>query len=739
MEEIQTLQQINVLGDTTLTGQINVTNDSNSTSFTSGSIVLAGGLGIAKDVFVNGISHTTNMHLLDASGTTVANQYFNGTTWKIENQVGNENKTLDIAQSAVTLNQTTPATSTVTGAITVVGGISTQDNVWARGNIVGTNTIMTSSMPSGAVSSVKNGIVFNSNSGLVNDNSGNLFVGVNTNHFGIRNNPTQGGVIKINTDASENSVFDFSTIASGSTGQTSLLTIDQNGSVKVASSTNSNSTTSGVLQVAGGMAVAKNVNVGGTLSLWDGANSGTINETSATLNISSTNINLTGNVQVNGNVQISGNVTLNGSSVSGSSSNSSSTSQSDSNILDDCILHTHIYNLENPSITKTMLTSSYSLKDYSTTSPVFLAPNGLYFYAVRLIQGQIVKGVFFWSNSTNPIIVRTGLYSADGILKVSLNENQTIIGNNMKYLPLTNSTWTVDATGIFYVGILGINNENDTGEGATGDFSLLFNRSSYGIAGTSYNGYSTGTIEIWVRNSGIVNDLQIIYGVRPKFILMFSSGNRLSTFDYGANQNRESNIYITDGNWHHIALTFELGTSNNKLYYDGVPVLTGFPMSAGTQTLTHLIVGRLSDITAAGFQGFCDNARIWNTVRSDAEILASYNRYISPNSTGLTGYWLFNEGTGTTSVNQVSGGQSFTFVNSPVWSAGSGTTNTNSIYLIATPTNAYVNYGQMPVTGKLSSTASWISSQTSMPATISGLTPTALTNLAYAGVYKDGV
>ena len=485
----------------------------------------------------------------------------------------------------------------------------------------------------------------------------------------------------------------------------------------------------------------------------------------------------------------------------------------------------------------------------------------------------------------------------------------------------------------------------------TGDFSLLFNRNSYGIAGTSYNGYSTGTIEIWIKNSGIVNDLQIIYGVRPRFILMLSSGNRLATYDYGTNQNRESNIYITDGNWHHIALTFELGTSNNKIYYDGVPVLSGFPMSAGTAALTHLIVGRLSDITSAGFQGFCDNARIWNTVRSDAEILESYNRFISPSSTGLTGYWLFNEGTGTTSVNQVSGGDSFTFVNSPVWSTGSrissanltfkydfdsiqgvnfantasglpvydasgvngatittdsklgtgslslakassqyvqmpsftnttngmtfcfwfkhntidtyarvfdfgnGTANYNigycpvfgaffhtttstpvlnggpsliknptanvwhffawtipystgstthtfyfngstatattssypaiiqrssnfigrsnwsndpyinlqvddfryydrvltpveidliynhmsSIYLIASPANAYVNYGQTPVTGKLSSSASWIPSQTSMPTSISGLTPTALTNLAYTGVYKDGV
>lgn len=453
MEEIQTLQQINVLGDTTLTGQINVTNNNNSTSFTTGSIVLAGGLGVSKDLFVNGTSNSTNVHLLDASGsgTSFANQYFaNGSTWKLQNNVGNQTKTLDITQSAITLNQSTQSTSTTTGALTVVGGISTQDNVWARGNIVSATTLMTPSTPLGADSNVKKGIIFMGKSGVVDDNSGNLFVGVNTNHFGTRNNASQGSVIKINTDTSTNPVFDFSVIASGATGQTSLLTINENGDVKVQSSTNSSSTSSGALQIAGGMALAKNMNVGGTLSLWDGANSGTINQTNANLNISSTNINLSGNVQVNGNVQINGSVNGNATVTS-----SSSTSQNNSNVLDDCILHTHIYNLANPSTTKTMLTSSYPLKDYSTTTSSALSLNRLHLYAVRLIQGQTVKGVFFWSNSTNTV-VRTGLYSPDGTRKVSLDTNQTITGNNMKYLPLTNSTWTVDATGIFYVGILTI-------------------------------------------------------------------------------------------------------------------------------------------------------------------------------------------------------------------------------------------------------------------------------------------
>jgi len=459
MEEIQTLQQINILGDATLSGQINVINDTNSTSYTTGSIVTAGGIGIAKDVFVNGTLNATKMHLIDPSGTTLGRQYFsNGTIWNIENQVGTGlTKSVDISQTGVTINQTTSASSTTTGALTVAGGISTQDNVWAKGNIVATDAssstiIMTPSTPFGAVSSIQNGVIINNSSGFVNDVSGNLLVGINTKHFGARNATNQGGVMKISTTGTN--LIDFSVLPSGSTGSadpTSALTIDQNGIVKVQTSTQSTTTTSGALQVTGGIGIAKNMNVGGTIGVWDGANSGTISQSGTNLNIVATNINLTGNVSLSGNVQITGNVTLSGT-VSGGST-SSTTSILDYKVLDDCILHTHVYNMANPTTTKTMLTSSYPLKDYSNNSAIALTLNVLYFYAVRLIQGQTVKGVFFWSNSSNTT-VRTGLYTPDGVLKVSLNTNQSITGNNMKYLPLTNATWTVDSTNIYYVGIL---------------------------------------------------------------------------------------------------------------------------------------------------------------------------------------------------------------------------------------------------------------------------------------------
>lgn len=450
MEELQTLQSVNVLGNAVFSGKILATNETNSTSFDTGSIVTSGGMGVSKDIFMNGNFNTKGISLIDISGTPLGSHYFtNGVEWNIENKTGNgSSKSMSVSEFGISISS---------GTLTVVGGISTQDTLWARGSIgtqdmSGSSVTMSSLTPSGADTLVKNGIIIDGESGLVHDNSGNLYMGTNTKYFGTRTTANQGGLMEI-SNISPNPLFDFSVLSSGATGNAepiSSFNIDQNGIVKVQRTTESSSITSGAFQVTGGVGILKNVNVGGTISLWDGLNSGTIEQSGTNMVISATNINLNGNVDISGNVQFSGgNVTLNGNSLVSSTSENTN----DYKVLDDCLMHTHAYNIANPSTTKTMLTSSYSLKDYSANTSIALTQNVLYLYAVNLVEGQSVKGVFFWSNSTNTT-VRTALYGSDGDLRVSLNTNQNITGNSMKYLPLTNTTWTVGATGFYYVGIL---------------------------------------------------------------------------------------------------------------------------------------------------------------------------------------------------------------------------------------------------------------------------------------------
>ena len=72
-----------------------------------------------------------------------------------------------------------------------------------------------------------------------------------------------------------------------------------------------------------------------------------------------------------------------------------------------------------------------------------------------------------------------------------------------------------------------------------------------------------------------------------------------------------------------------------------------------------------SNGTAAGFfAGVVDEARVWNVVRSGAQILASRDQELTSGS-GLIGRWGLNEASGTTATNSVSGGVNGTLVGGP--------------------------------------------------------------------------
>lgn len=205
----------------------------------------------------------------------------------------------------------------------------------------------------------------------------------------------------------------------------------------------------------------------------------------------------------------------------------------------------------------------------------------------------------------------------------------------------------------------------------TSSSSLLFNRAtnSYAAAGSAYNDISFGTVETWIRSNGSLTGEHSIIGVRYKYYVYLINGI-LAVYDYGAATYRISSINLTNNfDWHHIAFVFQSGVNNgSKLYYDGIPVLT-LTMTVSSNTPNEFTVGGLvSASNSYAFNGYIDEPRVWRTLRSDAEIFANYNIQIPSNSTGLVGYWLLNEGTGTTSVNQVSGGSPLTLYQSTTWS-----------------------------------------------------------------------
>ena len=108
--------------------------------------------------------------------------------------------------------------------------------------------------------------------------------------------------------------------------------------------------------------------------------------------------------------------------------------------------------------------------------------------------------------------------------------------------------------------------------------------------------------------------------------------------------------------WHHAAATYD-GDGTWNLYLDGVldkTLAVGAASAASPTSIQHAALGTAMTSTGArrraSSQGVVDEARIWNVVRSAAQIAGQPGPSSSPRGTGLIGRWGLNEGTGTTAA-----------------------------------------------------------------------------------------
>jgi hypothetical protein len=152
--------------------------------------------------------------------------------------------------------------------------------------------------------------------------------------------------------------------------------------------------------------------------------------------------------------------------------------------------------------------------------------------------------------------------------------------------------------------------------------------------------------------------------------------------------------------WHHAAVTYDTTSRRWQLFLNGVlekdTVLQSGRRVPQFNSTQHAGIGTAmtSAGTAAGFlNGAMDEVRIWNAVRSQAQIQSTMLNEVT-SGTGLIGRWGMNEGSGTTIANAVAGGVSGTLTGSPAWiSPGSTfTTPTALAFNTSTGSNAYVTF-----------------------------------------------
>ena len=163
------------------------------------------------------------------------------------------------------------------------------------------------------------------------------------------------------------------------------------------------------------------------------------------------------------------------------------------------------------------------------------------------------------------------------------------------------------------------------------------------------SGSSTVTFEVWVNPDDVsgsdfrgivVNDMSInmVQEIWDNSILAFSISN-------GPTDSAETPTgSLVAGRWDHFAGTYD-GTTM-RIYQNGELVAEKeHSGGGGTIGISHrLFIG--SWPSAGNFDGVIDEVRIWNDVRTQAEIRTWMSRPLTGTETGLLGYWRFNEGSG---------------------------------------------------------------------------------------------
>jgi Concanavalin A-like lectin/glucanases superfamily len=136
-----------------------------------------------------------------------------------------------------------------------------------------------------------------------------------------------------------------------------------------------------------------------------------------------------------------------------------------------------------------------------------------------------------------------------------------------------------------------------------------------------------------------------------------SSSNNMGTIDPFTNNlfdndNQPSGLSSSTNQWVHFAMTWD-GTTV-RAYVNGVLKASKVSTSSSQTTL----MTGMSDLVIGGyppayFNGQIDEFRIWNVARSASEIASTMNHTLVGNEAGLTGYWKFDETSGTTAADSV--------------------------------------------------------------------------------------
>ncbi|MCK4641104.1 MAG: T9SS type A sorting domain-containing protein [Candidatus Marinimicrobia bacterium] len=163
----------------------------------------------------------------------------------------------------------------------------------------------------------------------------------------------------------------------------------------------------------------------------------------------------------------------------------------------------------------------------------------------------------------------------------------------------------------------------------------------------SLNITSALTIEAWIYYRGGETYPRIVQKSPAYTMLIDNSSGKLSWYGYigGTEISVEfSNAVIPTNTWTHVAITYN--GSALKAYINGEEKNSESYSGAISTTTNSLLLGNRSAGDRA-FDGRIDEARIWNTARTQTEIQDNKNEVLNGDESGLIAYYRFDNISGT--------------------------------------------------------------------------------------------
>ncbi len=156
------------------------------------------------------------------------------------------------------------------------------------------------------------------------------------------------------------------------------------------------------------------------------------------------------------------------------------------------------------------------------------------------------------------------------------------------------------------------------------------------------------TIEAWVKGSYVNGQAIFMRGNASggnEIYFGFYNNTTINAIVADSSTQRFSgSVNFTDGNWHHVALTYDAAGQTLSCYVDGSDYGTPVSVSADLDFEgSHALIGADFDSFNGSpgnyFTGQIDDVRMWNVSRTSAEITAAKDQELTGSEVGLVGYW----------------------------------------------------------------------------------------------------